>query len=298
MDLSAAGTGSALVVRREVRMSPLLWVLWVGCGAEVEPVVATSPAVAAAVSAPAESAPPASVEVDGRILEGAAFRGREIARHTHRELPENVGSSLNCTNCHLEDATRAKAAPWVGVVDRYPRYRARSGKVDDLQDRMNGCFERSMNGVALPRDSEPMLALVAYAEWLSEDVPDGKLFEGAGIPKLADTVVGDASRGEAVFQEKCASCHQPSGEGVVTPDGTTVFPPLVGDQSFNLGAGMARLDTAAAFVKWGMPQGQGGTLTDQEAYDVALWFTTQPRPDFADKAHDWPEGGKPRDARY
>lgn len=84
-----------------------------------------------------------------------------------------------------------------------------------------------------------------------------------------------------------------------------VYPPLWGDQSFNIGAGMARTYTAAAFVKRNMPigfheqfpLGQGG-LSDQEAVDVAAYFSGQPRPDFPDKVKDWPNGGKPLDARY
>ena len=68
---------------------------------------------------------------------------------------------------------------------------------------------------------------------------------------------------------------------------------------------MARTYTAAAFVKRNMPigfhekfpLGQGG-LSDQEAVDVAQYFSHQPRPDFVDKAKDWPKGGKPVDARY
>ena len=77
------------------------------------------------------------------------------------------------------------------------------------------------------------------------------------------------------------------------------------DALFNIGAGMARTYTAAAFVKRNMPiafgthfpLGQGG-LTDQEAVDVAEYFSHMPRPDFPDKVKDWPKGGKPADARY
>ena len=35
-----------------------------------------------------------------------------------------------------------------------------------------------------------------------------------------------------------------------------------------------------------------------EAVDVAAYFSGQPRPDFPDKVKDWPNGGKPVDARY
>jgi len=227
-----------------------------------------------------------------------ARRGLELATDTHRLLPDNVGDALNCTNCHLEEAQRPKAAPWVGVTDRYPKYRKRSGKVDDLQDRINGCFERSMNGTPLARDSEPMLALVAYMAFLSEGVEDGKALEGIGMPRIQPPEEPDPARGEAIYIAKCSACHQVSGAGVMGPDDKTMFPPLWGERSYNIGAGMARLDTAAAFVKWNMPHGQGGSLTDQEAYDVASYFIFQDRPDFAGKDKDWPKGGKPRDARY
>jgi thiosulfate dehydrogenase len=231
--------------------------------------------------------------------EGDAIRrGQAIALDTHRLLPDNVGNGLNCTNCHLKAGTVGKAAPWIGVTDRYPKYRKRSGKVDDLQDRINGCFERSMNGTALERDSEPMLALVAWSAWLSEGVEDGTALPDLGMPRIEAPSVPDPANGQVIFEQKCSACHGTEGQGVFGPDDATMFPPLWGERSYNIGAGMARLDTAAAFVKWNMPLNQGGTLTDQEAYDVAAWFTVQERPDFAKKAMDWPKGGKPRDARY
>jgi len=103
---------------------------------------------------------------------------------------------------------------------------------------------------------------------------------------------------ERIYAEKCALCHGKDGEGTYNEKGETVFPPLWGPRSFNIGAGMARVNTAAAFVKANMPLGQDNTLTDQEAFDVAEFFTHQPRPDFAGKENDWPHGDKPKDARY
>jgi len=44
--------------------------------------------------------------------------------------------------------------------------------------------------------------------------------------------------------------------------------------------------------------GHGNVLSDQDAIDVAEFFTHQPRPDFAGKVNDWPNGKKPKDARY
>lgn len=243
-------------------------------------------------------APPDPTTIPDGAEGDAVRRGQELVMDTHRLLPDNVGNGLNCTNCHLAGGTTPKAAPFVGVVDHYPRYRARSGRVDDLQDRITGCFERSMDGVAPARDSDDMLALVAYMEWLSEPVPEGAVVADMGMPRISPPSEPDPARGEALYATKCASCHQADGGGLMGPEDQTVFPPLWGERSYNVGAGMARLHTAAAFVKWNMPLGQGGTLTDQEAYDLAAFFAYQERPDFDGKAADWPKGDKPDDARY
>lgn len=74
-----------------------------------------------------------------------------------------------------------RAASWVGVTKRYPQHRARSGKVDSIEDRVN-CFERSLNGKALDVESREMKHLVAYMDYLSRGAPsDGKVPD-TGIP--------------------------------------------------------------------------------------------------------------------
>lgn len=256
----------------------------------------------AAAAAPELEAAPARNWVEPDLAELPADpriqRGYALSTDTHRLLPDHVGDALNCTNCHIAGGTRAKAAPWVGVTTRYPKYRKRSGKVDDLPERINGCFERSMNGTALDPESSDMASIVAYMTWLSDGVEDGTALDDIGMPRITPPAEPDRERGEALFQAKCAACHQADGQGLVGPDDQTLFPPLWGERSYNVGAGMARLNTAAAFIRWNMPQGQEGTLTDQEAYDIAAYFIFQDRPDFAKKGGDWPEGGKPEDARY
>lgn len=231
--------------------------------------------------------------------EGEAIRrGRELATHTRDLLPENVGNGLNCTSCHLQGGTVADAGPWVGITGVFPQYRTRNARMNSLQERVDDCFERSMNGTPLPLESEEMTAIVAYMTWLSQGVPTGTSVEGRGFRHAETPPEPDPVHGAIVYAEKCASCHGSEGQGMDTPDGGYLFPALWGDKSFNIGAGMARLDTAASFVRWNMPLGQGGTLTEQEAYDVAAFFTAQPRPDFAGKSQDWPNGGKPHFARY
>ena len=121
---------------------------------------------------------------------------------------------------------------------------------------------------------------------------------GRGFLRLKNSQPPDPSRGAQIYADKCAVCHGGDGQGLRTASGSPLYPPLWGPESFNIGAGMARLNTAAAFVKANMPWGQGGSLSDQDAYDVAAFFTRQPRPDFARKLEDWPKGGKPEDTRY
>jgi thiosulfate dehydrogenase len=75
-------------------------------------------------------------------------------------------------------------------------------------------------------------------------------------------------------------------------------PPVWGAQSFAIGAGMARLRTAAAFIRWNMPLDRPGQLTDQQAYDVAAFVLAHPRPDTPRKELDWPNGDPPEDAAY
>jgi len=227
----------------------------------------------------------------------AIQRGKALLSDTRKMLPANVGNGLNCTSCHLNGGTVAYAAPWVGLTAAFPEYRSRSGKVISLQERVNDCFQRSMNGKPLPPDSNEMNDILAYMKWLSGGVPVGKDVAGRGFEKIDTSLVPDRKHGAAVYAAQCASCHGAEGQGMPNPQGGYIFPPVWGKDSFNVGAGMARMYTAAAFVKHNMPLGQGGTLSAQDAVDVAAYFTEQTRPDYAARAKDWPLGGKPKDAR-
>jgi cytochrome c len=47
-----------------------------------------------------------------------------------------------------------------------------------------------------------------------------------------------------------------------------------------------------------MPIDRAQKLTEQQAFDVATFINTRPRPDFPRKSRDWPRGGKPPGADY
>ena len=179
----------------------------------------------------------------------------------------------------------------------YPVYRSRAGRVNVIQERINGCFERSMNGKALDLGSDDMNAMVSYMSWLSQDMPFGVSPEGRGFVKIDKNLEPNTDNGKKLFAEKCSVCHGAEGEGQYNDDGTYLYPAVAGEKSFNDGAGMARTYTAAAFIKGKMPFGQGNSLSDQEAVDIAAYFTHLPRPVKANKDKDWPNGDAPKDVR-
>jgi thiosulfate dehydrogenase len=260
-----------------------------------EPQAAPAPAPAPAPATP-KYRPPIDAEIPQDEAGAAVRRGMALVNRTYELLPEHTGSGLHCTSCHLEGGTKAFAAPWLGLLAKFPEYRARSGKQDTIEDRINDCFTRSLNGKPLPNDSPDMAAIVSYMRFISRDVPAGET-PGRGFARVQAPPTPDRARGEQLYQQRCLACHGADGQGLA-PGGAYAFPPLAGPRSFNIGAGMARLNNAAAFIRANMPLGQGGTLTEQDAYDIASYFIQLDRPDFPARVHDWPKGGKPSDARY
>jgi thiosulfate dehydrogenase len=234
---------------------------------------------------------------DGPMGDSIRF-GKKVLTQTQIYASAYVGNGLNCSNCHLNAGTKAFASPWVGLWGVFPEYRARNAQVNALQDRVNDCFERSMNGKPLSLDSDEMRGILSYVWWLSRDVPTGVAVRERGFTRIKAPRPPDPGRGRTLYLERCSACHGADGQGRAGPTGQYLFPALWGPKSFNIGAGMARLNTAAAFIKATMPLGQDNSLSDQDAFDIAAYFTRQPRPDFAAKARDWPKGDRPEDVPY
>ena len=234
-------------------------------------------------------APPDSEIPDGPL--GASIRrGRALFEATRDSLPANVGNELRCLSCHLDGGRRANSSPLVGAFLQYPAYNARSDRILSIEDRINGCFRRSMAGRPLPVESADMHDMVSYLAFLSRGIPVGSEVKGIGFPKM-EPLEPDSVRGRAVFAARCARCHGQNGEGALAP-------PVWGPGSYSIGAGMARLRTAASFIRHNMPYDLPGTLTDQQAFDVAAYVNSHPRPDLAGKENDWPNGDAPPDAAY
>ena len=224
-------------------------------------------------------------------LGAAARRGHALLAHTPDSLPQYAVSGLRCFNCHLDEGARRNGLLLIGAFARYPQYRSRSARMETITDRVNDCFKRSLNGRPLPVDGPDMHDIVSYLAYVSRGIELFDSTPGQGLPKLK-AVQADTARGAALFAATCSRCHGVDGAGIPPA------PPLWGLRSFNIGAGMARLNTAAAFIETNMPFDKPGTLTEQQAYDVASFIVSRPRPDFPGKELDWPKGDPPSDVAY
>lgn len=165
-----------------------------------------------------------------------------------------------------------------------------------IEDRINGCMERSMNGRPLHQNSVELRAMVAYMEWLSEDVPEDMEALYQGYVKLdLPRERADTFKGRMLYEANCKLCHGENGKGTLMPGNTFtgyLYPPLGGDDSFNDGAGMNRIITAAEFIKGNMPFGatyDAPLITDEEAYHIAAYINSLPRPAKANKEADFPD---------
>ncbi len=208
-----------------------------------------------------------------------------------------ITNGMNCQNCHLQSGKLEWGNNYSAVASTYPKFRDRSGTIESIPTRVNDCFERSLNGKAIDTAGKEMQAIVAYIKWLGKDVEKGEKPAGAGIRELTYlNRAADPAKGKTVYLAKCQSCHGQNGEGASDPNGYGfAYPPLWGEHSYNTGAGLFRLSRFAGYVKDNMPFNlathSNPALTDEEAWDVAAFVNSQPRPQ-KDISHDWPDISK------
>jgi thiosulfate dehydrogenase len=212
-----------------------------------------------------------------------------------------ISNGMNCQNCHLEAGTRLWGNNYSAVASTYPKFRERSGTTEDIYKRVNDCIERSLNGKGLDTSSREMQAIHAYIKWLGEKVPKNVKPVGAGITDIHFlNRAADPAKGQIVYKGKCQRCHGAQGQGQWNYDSTLyTYPPLWGEHSYNIGAGLYRISRLAGYVKDNMPfdiaHHATPDLTDEEAWDVAAFVNSRPRPEKVFK-NDWPNiSAKPLD---
>jgi thiosulfate dehydrogenase len=272
-------------------------------------IVALATAAAAGTAARAQNAAPNAATVWTMPEVGALPRdargmlireGRDLITATYAYVGPNVadpakryaGNNLACSNCHLSAGTKKFGIPLFGLYGDFPQYSARAGKEITIEDRINECFLRSMNGRAMPVDAPEMRAIVAYIQFLSTGVPPGQDLPGLGTGKMPElSRAANPERGRPIYANKCATCHNTDGSGIpnsrAAPQLGYMIPPLWGPESYNDGAGMSRLAMFANFVHFNMPHGADyldPQLSDEEAWDVAAYVLSHPRPHYAGAA--------------
>ena len=234
-------------------------------------------------------------------LAAQVLYGLRLMRETPTLAPAYVGNQLTCGNCHLNAGQREGALPLVGVAGLFPQYRGRDGRLVSLEERIRGCFLRSMNGTAPAYESPELLARAAYVTWISEGQPVGVAPPWRGqneIPREARLPIAelDPARGQRLFVQQCAPCHGLDGQGVDL--GVAKPGPLWGPGSWNDGAGTARIYTLAGFIRHAMPLSAPGLLSDADAQHVAAYIDVHPRPVYPDKDADYLSAEVPVDAVY
>lgn len=227
--------------------------------------------------------------------------GRELIAHTAVYLgPKGrigkLSNGMNCQNCHNDAGRKTWALNYSAVASTYPQFKARSNEVVSIADRINGCFQRSLNGKKLDTMTKEMQAMIAYMKWLGKDVAKGVKPERNAVEKLPFMErAASLQNGRIAYNNLCMSCHGKNGEGKINDSGTEyVFPPLWGPHSYNDGAGLYRLSNFAGFVKNNMPFGcsyEHPMLSDEEAWDLAAFVNSQPRP-HKDQSTDWKDISK------
>lgn len=179
-------------------------------------------AVASLFAALALAAAPAPAQERGIALErlksGSAFLTQDLRALQNDELANpamlwvergeqlwrepagNKGQS--CASCHLDAAKSMR-----GVAARYPGIDAGSGKLLNLEDRINRCRSGRQGAEPLRYESEELLSITAYLAYQSR-----------GVPVLVG-IDGPARRhfeaGRALFYQRlgqmnlaCAHCHE------------------------------------------------------------------------------------------
>jgi thiosulfate dehydrogenase len=248
--------------------------------------------------------------------------GYKIFTNTPHEAPRFTGGKVSCANCHLNAGQRERALPLVAVAGMFPEYNNRAARLISLGDRIVDCFLRSENATGrfasqsdaeageqnhqdseegLSPASKEVLAVSAYIAWLAKGYavganPAWRGQNAIASEKLVPLASLDRTRGETVFMERCTSCHGADGQGVQIGDKKAG--PLWGPDSWNDGAGAARVYTLAGIIRYTMPYLDPGSLSDEDAQHVAAFINSKPRPVYPHKQRDYVGAKVPIDALY
>lgn len=290
-----------------------------GCSRPAAPVPAPAPGKPQLVAATSTMAtagefpwnPVKELSRDDSKLAKDIIWGFKMFVDTPGQVPHLTPGKVSCNNCHLNGGQRERSLPLVGIAGMFPEYNRRAGRMYTLADRVVDCFNRSQdatsivageNGSAPPTTtSKEVLAMTAYLTWLAKgsEVGTNPPWRGQNTIAAANLIPMDKlepARGETLFKQHCVSCHGEDGQGVLV--GEKKPGPLWGADSWNDGAGAARVYTLAGIIRHSMPYVTPGVLTDAESQHLAAFINSHPRPSYPFKDRDFRVEKLPIDSVY
>jgi len=205
------------------------------------------------------------------------------------------GTHASCDHCHQgigdkqdEAGNRLKgslslAASWV-MADMYDRF---TGLLLPYELRQMQCYINSSNGYKPNIADDVIRDVTAYSRFLSAalDLKMGNHYEEQGIDEIAASATekqgDDYVRGEALYAQKCQSCHGSQALGILANNGAVVAPALARPNAWNTQwrTYFYYVSTILpGFICRNMPLGQENTLSNQECRDIAYYISNLPRP--------------------
>ncbi len=234
------------------------------------------------------------------------IRGMRLVEDTPVNFSPTTWATISTApSCHLNEGTVADASPYIGVSALFLSYSARDGRVISLDDRINGCFERSMNGKALPNDSDDMKAMIAYFNWMKGGAKKGTTRLPAAARRIRLVTEPRSRERKADLRRTVRRVSREQWRGAQGCRRPRRLSSALGRSLVQHRRGHVptlhrcrlRKTQYARRLPREVPARRGG-LSDQEALDVADYFILMPCRNFAGKSKDWSKGHKPKDARY
>ena len=207
------------------------------------------------------------------------LRARRVRRHPALRKADYVGNGLNCVNCHLDDGRRP-TRPRCGRVRRISAVPRVNQQVNTFTLMLEYCFRYSMNGTdAACRRARRHRASSAMRSGWPRAHPLARSSRVAAIaPCRSPHKPLDVDAATGVFASHCPMCHGANGAGLKAGD-TWVFPAAMGNALLQRGRrACTRSPSPRRSSRRRCPIEQGKTLTDQQAWDVAAYINSKPRP--------------------